>query len=493
VTESILGRILAASGCGFLVAVSLPPWGWWPLAIVGIAGFELVLAPVRRQRSRFAIGGVFAAVWMAMGMGWMWFLTPPGYLIAVAIFSGFHAVAALAGSSDQPTGLTDILSRAGAHTAAEALRFIFPFGGVPLASLAISQSSSPLVDLGRFGGPVLVTWVTLLMGSLIAQLILRRDRFRDTVLGLGAVGLAIVIANVTVFTSATGETIRIAAVQGGGPQGTLAVETNPRDVIERHLVATATLEPDPDLDAVVWPENVIATGDVLFEDSWARQAITEQARRLGVPFVVGITERPSPTRFTNAQVVLSPDGEITGRYDKVRRVPFGEYIPLRGLLEAVGAPVDRVPTDAIAGTEPALLDVDGIPVGVVISWEVFFGGRARDGVGHGGQVVFNPTNGSSYTGTVLQTQQIASSRLRAVETGRWVLQVAPTGFSAVISPEGQVFDRTGISETAIIVEDLPLRTGRTLYGAIGDIPVIAGLGLVTLAAVIRSRVRRSPG
>ena len=81
----------------------------------------------------------------------------------------------------------------------------------------------------------------------------------------------------------------------------------------------------------------------------------------------------------------------------------------------------------------------------MISWEVFFGDRARDGVGHGGRVLLNPTNGSSYTGTILQTQQVASSRLRALETDRWVVQVAPTGFSAFVTPSGEVLDRTGAS------------------------------------------------
>ena len=102
-----------------------------------------------------------------------------------------------------------------------------------------------------------------------------------------------------------------------------------------------------------------------------------------MPFAVGITEDVPgrPGRVTNAQVVVTPDGEVTSRYDKVRRVPFGEYVPLRGLLEALGAPVDQVPTNAIAGTEPAVLDLpDGTRLGVVISWEVFFGGRAREGV-----------------------------------------------------------------------------------------------------------------
>jgi len=129
---------------------------------------------------------------------------------------------------------------------------------------------------------------------------------------------------------------------------------------------------------------------------------------------------------------------------------------------------------------------------VVISWEVFFGGRARDGVGRGGALVLNPTNGSSYTGTILQTQQIASSRLRAIETGRWVVQVAPTGFSAFISPSGEVLDRTGISTRAVLVADLPLREGRTPYGVGGDVPVVAAALAALLSGVWLTRRTTAP-
>jgi apolipoprotein N-acyltransferase len=99
--------------------------------------------------------------------------------------------------------------------------------------------------------------------------------------------------------------------------------------------------------------------------------------------------------------------------------------------------------------------------------------------------MLNPTNGSSYTGTVLQTQQVASSRLRALEQGRWEAQVAPTGFSAFITDEGEVLDRTGISEQAVLVREVPLREGRTIYSYLGELPfVIAALAVVVLGVLL---------
>jgi apolipoprotein N-acyltransferase len=255
---------------------------------------------------------------------------------------------------------------------------------------------------------------------------------------------------------------------------------------------------------VVWPENVI---DVeVFADSRERTEVVAEAARIGAPFAVGITEDVTPGQlgtdpsgrggFLNAQVVVTPDGEVTSRYDKVRRVPFGEYMPMRDLLASIGAPVDQVPRDAVAGTGPAVLDLpDGTRLAVVISWEVFFGSRARDGVRNGGELVLNPTNGSSYTGTILQTQQVASSRLRAVESGRWVVQVSPTGFSAFVGPDGTVYDRTAVSEQAVITHTVALRSGRTWYTALGNPPfLLAALGVLalSLAAARRFRVPASP-
>jgi apolipoprotein N-acyltransferase len=260
-------------------------------------------------------------------------------------------------------------------------------------------------------------------------------------------------------------------------------------VFERHLAATRQITQPVDL--VVWPENVIDVNGGPFATSPEFAEVAAEAARVDAPFGVGITE-DAGEYFANAQVIVTPEGEITSRYDKVRRVPFGEYMPLRSLLRAFGAPTDLVPRDALPGTAPAVLDLpSGERLGVMISWEVFFGGRARDGVSHGGTVMINPTNGSSYTGTVLQTQQVASSRLRALEQGRWEAQVAPTGFSAFITDEGEVLDRTGISEQAVLVREVPLREDRTIYSYLGELPfVIAALAVVVLGVLLGRRDER---
>jgi len=467
---------LLCLGAGALVALSLPPWGVWPLAIVGVALFSWSLErDGRAGRSagrRAALGWLFGAGWLFPGMGWMWFLTAPGYLVAGTLFASLHALAAAA----VRPGRGSLLARPAAHALVEALRLVVPFGGVPLATLAIGQAGGPLLGVARIGGVVLLGWLVLQLGVALGALGRRSGR-NGALAALAACAALVVVAAAAPDGRDTGRGLRIAIVQGGGEQGTRAVDTDPRVVVDRHLAATRGIRAG-DVDLVVWPENVVDVAR--FEGSDELVAIAAEGARLGVPLAVGITEDATSAggerRFLNAQVVVTPDGRITDRYDKVRRVPFGEYVPLRGLLEALGAPTDLVPKDAAAGTGPAALDVPlaagDVRAGVVISWEVFFGDRARDAVRSGGEVMLNPTNGSSYTGTVLQSQQVASSRLRAVETGRWVVQAAPTGFSAFVSPGGEVLERTGVSEARVIVHDVARRTGRTWYTRTGGLPYV---------------------
>lgn len=489
---------MLALGAGALTALSLPPWGFWPLAFIGIVLFDVALGATPSRGERIRLGALFGAGWMYLGMGWMIQLTAPGYIAAGLIFTTFHAAAA----GIAPTGRWRVLGRPAAHTLVEAIRLSLPFGGVPLATLGVSQVGGPLAGVARVGGVILLTWVTFQIGFALANLRTSRREEPHALIGV-LTALAIVLMAVVAPTgSSTGETLDVAAVQGGGQQGTTALEVPSSLVTERHLEATRAIQVDDALDFVLWPENTIDVNDLSstevfenFANSEIRELVAAEAARLGVPIAVGITEdaMTDEPRFTNAHVVVTPEGEIVSRYDKVRRVPFGEYVPLRGLIESVSSAVDRV-GEAVAGTERAFLDLpateahpDGVRLATVISWEVFFGGRAREGVKDGATAILNPTNGSSYTGTIVQTQQVASSRLRAIETGRWVVQAAPTGFTAIIDHNGTVLQRTSVSERNVLHATIDLRDGNTWYTSIGDGPFIWLVGLMLLLTLWLSR------
>jgi apolipoprotein N-acyltransferase len=400
-------------------------------------------------------------------------LTPPGYAIACVLYAAYFGVAAAL----TPPGRARWIVLPATIVLAEIAKWTFPFGGVPLANLALTQAGScappcaqldsPVAQASRLLGPLLVVALVVIGGIALSAAWERAWR---------AAGIAVAVVVVVTglgFVAPRGHDtgpLRIAIVQGGGEQRTRAATSDSRKVFERHVQATQDLVTTP-VDLIVWPENVVALEGRL-EANEEYGELQQLAIEKDATLVVGITEGISDDAFLNASVVFTPDGTLVDRYDKVRTVPFGEFVPFRSLIERVAGDSGIPGRDAVPGTEPAVVDTPVGPMGVTISWEVFFANRARDAIGNGGEVLLNPTNGSSYWLTQVQTQQVASSRLRAIETGRWELQAAPTGFSALVDPDGALLDRTGISEQAVIEATVQKRQGNTLATIVGPWPMI---------------------
>ncbi|MCB1029880.1 MAG: apolipoprotein N-acyltransferase [Acidimicrobiales bacterium] len=457
---------------GSALAASLPPWGWWPMAFVGIALLDRLLAGAS-WRSRLWRGSVVGWVLFFPTILWISQLTAPGYVVASLFFGGLIGIGCIAIPPHSGRGFALI----GIWVLVESLRTAWPFGGVPLSLLAVGQVAGPLWPIARIGGVLAMGAATVAIGIALSAAF-DRHHTKTAAFALGAIAL-VGLSLVAPSGNPTGERVDIAFVQGGGPQGTRAINTDRRKVFERHLVATE--EVPQGMDMVLWPENVVDTdGDV--QDSIEGRELEDLARRMNAPLSVGTVEGVSDVNFRNSQQVVDADGNWTDRFVKVQRVPFGEWVPFRSLIERV-APDTLAARDATISHESGLLTIGETKVATAISWEVFFGHRARSGVEAGGELVYNPTNGSTYTGTFVQTQQIASSKLRAIETGRWLVQVAPTGFSAYVSPVGDVYQRTGTKERAVEVRrEVPLRDGLTWYTRSGDMPsrlmavVLVGLG-----------------
>ena len=447
--------VLAVLG-GLCLAAATPPWGFWPLAFVGIVLLHHVLEGARRI-VRFARAWTVWAALLFPTLLWMQEMTAPGYVIACVAYAGFLSV----GTMLAPKGPGRFLALPGGVILAEWVRWRWPFGGVPLSNLAVGQVEGVLAPMLRLGGALFVVGMTVLVGSALAAALKRHTRIAS---GLGVLAVVtLVVAGAAPDGTATGEEVDVALVQGGGPQGTRAEDTEPGVVLERHLAASEQLSGD--LDLVLWPEDVVDVDSLAGSQEEAQlQAL---ARRVDATFIAGVIEDEGEDAFRNFAVVYGPDGNEIDRYEKVERVPFGEWVPLRDLLESVAG--DALPgRDAVVGEGPAVVDTPVGRLGVSISWEIFFGERAREATDHGARAIINPTNGASFRGTQVQTQQVANSQMRAIENGRWVAQIAPTGFTAVVSPDGEVLQRTGVSERAILYDTIPLRTGRTFYARVGD-------------------------
>lgn len=483
-----IGRlILLGAVAGFLIAFALPPWGWWPLAIAGFALFDHLAGGTDRV-GRFAYGWAAGFVWLAMGELWMFDLSAPGYVFVFVVFgAGYGLVAVGAGSGDDRS-----LRLVSAMVVMEWIRWSFPFGGVPLATVPLTQADSPLATVLPLGGGLLLTAVTVGAGSVI-RLVLER-RFDHAAMGAGGI-VVFVLAGALVPTGSPTGTLDVAIVQGGGPQRTRADRCENQALFDRHVAATRSI--DRPVDLVLWPENVVnPTADGtppgfcadLFTMTEALEGTADVARTTGATFIPGWFHGDGPRSTVNYSTVVTPDGQAVDRYDKVRIVPFGEFVPLRSIVERFS---DDLPAREVRpGTGPPVLESPFGTLGVSISWEIFFESRSRQAVNNGAEVLLNPTNGSSYWLTILQSQQIATSRNRARENGRWLLQAAPTGFSAIIDPDGRVLDRTDISEQRVLTATIEMRSGRTIATRLGPAPWLV-LALTALV-VLRARASRSP-
>jgi apolipoprotein N-acyltransferase len=460
-----------------LLTASLPPFGWWILGLAGAALLADTLVRVDGWRMRLLGGAATGLTLYAVGWFWMSEFSAPGYVVAVFIEVAILSLASVT------VGRGRLWAVPAALVLAEYARDHFPFGGVPLAGLPLGQVGGPLAPAARLGGQLLV--VALIGAVAVAVVAAVHKRFVYAGVALALVIASVVGGHLVGGTHKTG-TMVVASVQGGGKRGLRAIYGDPARVFLAQLSASGHVTQPVDL--VVWPEDVIDTDQV--EGSPQSAAVGRVAQNLNATVVAGIVEDAGPNHFANAALAWAPDGTIVARYDKVHRVPYGEYIPFRGIVKHL-ANLDAVPRDARPGHGPGVLNTPAGRLGVAISYEVFFSDRARIATKHGAEIMLVPTNASSFSTGQVPAQELAAARLRAMETGRWVVQAAPTGYSAVVNPHGHVLAHSDLGKQDVIQRTVERRAGQTPATRLGDgVPALLALVAAGLALGLPLERRR---
>jgi apolipoprotein N-acyltransferase len=466
--------VLTCLAGGVLTALSVAPFGWWPLGPVGLAVLAWQMGG-RSWRGRIAVAAAYGLGVYGVGLAWAFEFTG-----AAIVFIALVAIQTAVVYALVPPGGGRWLGFVAATVAAELFRSVWPFGGLPLSGIDLGQAGGPLAPVVAVGGRLLLVGTVAALAAGLAALAQRHPKAGSA---LVAGALVVGAAGWLVPRGHDVGSLRVAVVQGGGPRGIPAERADEAEVFARHVEATRGLEGP--IDVVLWPEDVV---DVAALDGSAEDAtLRELADDLDTTLVAGVVEDGSDGRFRNAAVAYGPDGEIADRYEKVHRVPFGEYFPFRSFLERFADVPDR---DAMPGPHrPGLLETPAGPVAVVISYEVFFQGRARSAVDAGGEVLLVPTNASSYTTTQMPAQEVAAARLRAWQTGRDTVQAAPTGFSAFIDHRGRVSRQTDLGAQQARVATVALRRGDTPFARTGDGPTVLAAAALGLAAWVVERRR----
>ena len=292
--------------------------------------------------------------------------------------------------------------------------------------------------------------------------------------------------------TAGGPTSTVAVIQGNVPRAGLDFNAQRRAVLDNHVQRTLELaqavvsgdQPQPDL--VIWPENSSDIDPYVNGDA-ARQ-IDRAARAIDAPILVGAIV-DGPGRFiSNTAIVWDPDSGPGDTYVKRHPVPLGEYVPARSFFRFFSADVDRV-TDQHAGSEVGVLDVGNARLGDLICFEVVYDGLVGDVVDGGAGMIVVQTNNATFGYTDESAQQLAMSRLRAVEFGRTVAVAATSGISAVVAPDGTVVRRSSLFTPAVFVEHIAQRHSTTVAQRVGAAPewVLTAIGVGALLAVALQR------
>ncbi|HEX8003014.1 MAG TPA: apolipoprotein N-acyltransferase [Mycobacteriales bacterium] len=507
----------------------VPPRAAWPLALLGglltylafpryslrplaVAGPALLVAATYRQPLRRSAG-------LGLGYGLAFFVPLLAWLQTGAGTNAWLVLAVLEAAFLAASGSAlSLVSRlpawplwsAGVWVLQEAARGRVPFGGFTWGRLAFAMDEGPYLRWAAVGGAPLVTFlVALTAASLVfgvRHAAAARHRFSGSsppaaAAALAAGALPLLLAPLLPRAPAPERRVTVALVQGNVPRLGLA-SFDPRQqemVVRNHVEATFTLAEEvaagrlPRPAFVVWPEN--STDRDPREDLTVRALVDGATRRVGVPVLVGAVLDRDDGGAENAGIVWDPETGPGATYAKRHLVPFGEYVPFRRVLTPWFGRLALVGSGFVPGAndEGGVLDLAGTRVGDVICFEIAYDGLVRDSVRDGAEVVVVQTNNASFGRTDQTHQQLAMSRVRAVEHGRTVLVAATSGVSAVIAPDGSVVRRSGIDTRDLLVRPVALSRGSTLAtraGAWPEVFLAAMAGAAVLAGLLRARGER---
>ncbi|WP_129669617.1 apolipoprotein N-acyltransferase [Phytoactinopolyspora endophytica] len=490
--------LLRAAGMvivGLCLALAFPPFDLWFMAALAPGAAALLVRDQPLRRSAI-FGFLFGLAFFLPLMWWTGMEVGPIPWILLGILQAAFFIALALGMTLVQRLVGWPIWIAAVWVAVEAFRGRVPWGGLTWGKLAFAQADGPFTGLAALGGTPLVSFAVALVSGLLAWLLVSADT-RSRLVAAGAAA-AVTLSGLVVSPPAPdGDTITVATVQGNVPSMGLDYNSRARVVTENHVEATEQLARDiqsgqvdqPDL--VIWPEN---SSDIdPFADPAIYEDIDNAVRSIGVPVVISaIIPTDDGQNKENTSILWDPETGPVDTYIKRRPMPFGEYIPMRGIAEMITDAVARQPQDHVAGDEVGVFDTGVASVALAICFEVGFDEIVRDAVVDGGQFLAVQTNNATFRDSPMSEQHLAQSRLRAVEHGRTVIVSALSGISAIINPDGDVEQRTELFTQDVLVSDVQLSDETTLATTVGAWPewIVVGTGLgAAIAGIVLLRRR----
>lgn len=499
-SRQIVWRILLAVGGGVLSSLAMPRENIWPLIFVSVT---LLMLSIYRLRpiSALLIGFVGGLAFYLSQIEWLSLYLGPVPWLALSVLEAFIFALGMMlislvwrfqeSALSMASNLRNFFIAIGLAliwTAREWVSITLPYGGFPWSRLAQTQSDSFLSKWVYWGGLGWLTFVLALISALAAVAITSRNRHnpvnsRQHFPSIVALVLALAIPAITTINAAAEQgTIKVGAVQGNANAGLFSNAVR-GSILKNHLDASLLLT-KKNVDVVVWPEN--ASDLSPFANSRAKSEITNFVdNQIKVPLIFGtITARGE--NIYNSSILWQPGIGPTDWYDKKRPVPFAEYVPDRDFWYLLAPDlIGLVSRGYTFGERDGIFEVNSAKLGTLICFEIAVDDIGRDLVAQGAQVILSQTNNADFGHSDETFQQAAFARLRAIETGRTVVNVSTVGVSAIYNADGTVAQQVPTFEAAVMVEDVPLRNSKTpamLIGSWVDLGInLLALALITLA------------
>jgi len=394
---------------------------------------------------------------------------------------------------------------AAAWTAMEAWRSGWPLGGMPWGRLAFAVADTPAAQAMPYVGAVGVSFLLALMGALLAWLlagpVAGEGSRRRAALGLAALVAVLAVPVLVPWSFGADDKVTVAVVQGDVPGNGDDILYDYRQVTQNHVDATVDLASrvadgsTPKPDFVLWPENSTAVDP--FNDAETNAGIWTASSAIGVPILVGAIVDAGPNEVLNQGIVWDPATGAGDRYTKRHPVPFGEYIPARALFTRYQF-FDRlreVGRDMLSGTRNEPLNIGNVKVADAICFDIAYDDGLNAQLRRGAELLVVQSSNATFIHTDQIDQQFAITRLRAMETGRWVAVATTNGVSGIIDPDGEVMETADIRTRAVLLQQVGLTDALTPAMRLGPWTgrLAAGLTILGVLLVLLPYRRREQG
>jgi len=482
-----------------LLVLSFPDFNLWPLTWCALVPLLIVVAINRGRWRPFFLGWVFGTVFFYGSCYWLtysmihtggispWIAFPlllPGAVL-LGIFPGLFGL--FMARSIRKWGASALLIAPFGWSALEWLRL--EVTGQLWNAIGYSQAFHPsMIGSARWGGVYAVGALIVFVNAVIAFVLLRQS-IRALILSAGLVILILLF----VFASAVSSSLRpkqdidavVVAIQPNVPMDLAKSNDDMKLLTKRHFdmteAALKQIQSGTEPRLVIWPESPMNFG--YGGDEQLRAALSNFAQQHHVSILRNSQEIAPNDGIYNSAVLINEEGKLVAQYDKIRLLPFGEYVPLPAWVPGAGL-IRAIVGDFTAGTNYRLMPVGNLRAGVFICIESAYPSIARRFTNEGADVLINISNDGYLGPTAVMRQHLANAVFRAVENGRPLLSVTNTGITAFITPQGETSDATAGFKPELRIWNVSApRSQATFYTKHGDVFVVSCAVLSSLIFV----------